>query len=120
IGDLANADVYNLRQLLGINGERLKNRANGIDKRKVDPEAASEFQSIGNSRTLKEDTDDETVIYQWFLKLVKLVEARLKRREVMGRTVQLTLRYSDHKTVNRSRRLPKYTNSKEEILLVIT
>lgn len=120
IGDLANADVYHLRQLLGINGERLKNRANGIDKRKVDPEAASEFQSIGNSRTLKEDTDDETVIYQWFLKLVTLVEARLKRREVMGKTVQLTLRYSDHKTVNRSRRLPKYTNSKEEILLVIT
>lgn len=120
IGDLANADVYNLRQLLGINGERLKNRANGIDKSKVDPDAASEFQSIGNSRTLKEDTDDETVIYQWFLKLVSLVEARLVRREVMGRTIQLTLRYADRKTVNRSRRLTQYTNTKEEILLVVT
>src|SRR5690625_6614525 len=69
IGDLANSDSYDLRQLLGINGERLRNRANGIDRRKVDPEAASEFQSIGNSRTLKEDTDDETVIYQLLLKL---------------------------------------------------
>src|SRR5690625_777317 len=57
IGDLANSDSYDLRQLLGINGERLRNRANGIDRRKVDPEAASEFQSIGNSRTLKEDTE---------------------------------------------------------------
>src|SRR5690625_837416 len=33
IGDLAKADVYALTQLLGINGERLKNRANGIDTR---------------------------------------------------------------------------------------
>src|SRR5699024_10019336 len=120
IGDLANADVYNLRQLLGINGERLKNRANGIDSSVVDPEAASEFQSIGNSRTLKEDTDDESEIYQWFLRLVKLVEARLVRREVMGKTIQLTLRFADRTTINRSRRLTKYTNSKEEILLVIT
>src|SRR5699024_6892755 len=30
IGDLANSDSYDLRQLLGINGERLRNRANGI------------------------------------------------------------------------------------------
>src|SRR5690625_7413358 len=55
IGDLANSDSYDLRQLLGINGERLRNRANGIDRRKVDPEAASEFQSIGNSRTRSEE-----------------------------------------------------------------
>ena len=120
IGDLATADVYNLRQLLGINGERLKNRANGIDSRIVDPEAANEFQSVGNSRTLKEDTDDETVIYQLLLKLATLVEARLVRREVMGKTVQLTIRYADFKTITRSRKLSKYINSKEEILLIVT
>lgn len=120
IGDLATTDVYNLRQLLGINGERLKNRANGIDSRIVDPEAANEFQSVGNSRTLKEDTDDETVIYQLLLKLATLVEARLVRREVMGKTVQLTIRYADFKTITRSRKLSKYINSKEEILLIVT
>lgn len=120
IGDLATADVYNLRQLLGINGERLKNRANGIDSRIVDPEAANEFQSVGNSRTLKEDTDDETVIYQLLLKLATLVEARLVRREVMGKTVQLTIRYADFKTITRSRKLSKYINTKEEILLIVT
>jgi len=120
IGDLANSDSYDLRQLLGINGERLRNRANGIDRRKVDPEAASEFQSIGNSRTLKEDTDDETVIYQLLLKLVTLVEARLVRKKVMGKTVQITIRYADFKTITRSRKLTQYTNSKEKILLIVT
>ncbi len=120
IGDLATADVYHLRQLLGINGERLRNRANGIDSRVVDPEAANEFQSVGHSRTLKEDTDDETVIYQLLLKLVSLVEARLIRREVMGKTIQITIRYADFKTITRSRKLTKYINSKEEILLIVT
>src|SRR5699024_8892627 len=81
------------------------------DRRKVDPEAASEFQSIGNSRTLKEDTDDETVIYQLLLKLVTLVEARLVRKKVMGKTVQITIRYADFKTITRSRKLTQYTNS---------
>src|SRR5699024_5913406 len=59
IGDLAQADVLALTNLLGINGERLKNRANGIDSRKVDPDSVNEFKSIGNSKTLAQDTADE-------------------------------------------------------------
>src|SRR5699024_11918209 len=57
IGDLAKKDVYDLTQLLGINGERLKNRANGVDPRPVDPDAVNEFKSIGSSQTLPNDTD---------------------------------------------------------------
>src|SRR5699024_11945747 len=48
IGELVQADVYQLRHILGINGERLKNRANGIDTRPVDPDAINEFKSIGS------------------------------------------------------------------------
>src|SRR5699024_11435455 len=98
------------------NRKRLCNREKSIDKKKIDTESASEFQSIGNSRTLKEDTDDETVIYQLLLKLVTLVEARLVRKKVMGKTVQITIRYADFKTITRSRKLTQYTNSKEKIL----
>src|SRR5690625_1654783 len=36
IEDLATADVDTVTHVLGINGERLINRANGIDKRNVD------------------------------------------------------------------------------------
>src|SRR5699024_8894937 len=59
IGDLAKADEYTLSQFLGINGEKLKKRANGVDSRKVDPDAVNEFKSIGNSQTLPKDTTDE-------------------------------------------------------------
>ena len=37
-GDLANANEIQLKNVIGINGVRLKERANGVDLGKVDPE----------------------------------------------------------------------------------
>lgn len=119
IGELAQADSYSLTQLLGINGERLKNRANGIDPRHVNPDSVNDFKSIGNSTTLREDTTDISKIKITLDKLSASVEARLQRRGFKGKTVQLTLRFSDRKTITRSRKLMKYINSKADILEVI-
>lgn len=119
IGDLAQADVYILSQLLGVNGERLIQRANGIDPRKVDPEAIHDFKSIGNSRTLPEDTIDIEEIKQVLMALSQRVEERLERRKLKGKTVQLMIRYSNRETITRSKKLPKYINSAEEILPII-
>lgn len=119
IGDLAKADVYILSQLLGINGERLKNRANGIDHRNVDPDAVSDFKSIGNSRTLPYDTIDEEEIYSLFDHLATRVSERLERRQLKGQTVQLMIRYYDRKTITRSKKLRNFISDKETILHVI-
>lgn len=116
IGDLAQRGVYDLTQLLGINGERLKNRANGIDPRLVDPDAASEFKSIGSSRTLPGDTTNEIEIYQLMKSLAQNVEQRMKRREAVGLSVQIMIRYHDLKTVTRSQKLPRYIDKQEDIL----
>src|SRR5690625_2877555 len=118
IGDLAEADGYKLTQLLGINGERLKNRANGIDPRHVDPEAVNDFKSIGSSQTLAYDTTDERAIYKLLEQLAHNVETRLKRREVVGISVQLTIRYHDRKTITRSRKLQVYIAEQAEIIEV--
>lgn len=89
IGDLANADSYQLKQILGINGERLLNRANGIDSRPVDPEAIHEFKSIGSSQTLAEDTTDDTEIRTLMHKLAENVERRMKRKQAAGQNIQI-------------------------------
>lgn len=115
IGDLAKADEYTLSHLLGINGERLIKRANGIDSRKVDPDAVNEFKSIGNSQTLPTDTTDELEIEKLLIQLATRVEERLQRREMMGQTVQLMIRYNDRKTVTRSRKLAQYIDDMETI-----
>lgn len=115
IGDIAKADTYSLAHVLGINGERLKNRANGIDPRIVDPNSVNEFKSIGNSTTLPEDTVDESEIKAILLQLTGRVEERLKRRELKGRTVQLMIRFHDRKTITRSRKLGHFIDDETSI-----
>src|SRR5690625_603409 len=102
IGDLAHKDMYDLTHLLGINGERLKNRANGIDHSPVDPEAANEFKSIGHSQTLPHDTTNDSEIRALLNDLAGTIKRRMERRDVVGLSVQLMIRYSDRKTITRS------------------
>ncbi|WP_174613683.1 DNA polymerase IV [Virgibacillus ihumii] len=116
IGDLAKGKLYQLKQVLGINGERLQNRANGIDTRAVDPEAVHEFKSIGSSQTLPADTTDDTEIRQLMGKLADNVERRMKRKQAAGRSIQITIRYYDRKTITRSKKLQTYIENKDDIL----
>ncbi|WP_067728153.1 DNA polymerase IV [Oceanobacillus damuensis] len=118
IGDLANKDVYELKQLLGINGERLKNRANGNDTRPVDPDAIYDFKSIGSSQTLPADTTDWDELSSLMNLLADNVNRRMKRKEAAGRSVQITIRYHDRKTVTRSKKLQNYIDDKSDILLI--
>lgn len=119
IKELAEADTYTLKHLLGINGERLQNRARGIDTRAVDPDALNDFKSIGNSQTLPDDTIDEAQIKQLLLHLTKRVDERLKRREMTGKSIQLTIRYKDRQTVTRSRTISSYLEGADDIYPVI-
>lgn len=105
IGELAKGNDYQLKHLLGINGERLKKRANGIDTRPVDPDSVSEFKSIGNSTTLPKDSDDERLLEKTIEKLSSSVSARMKRKSVLSHNIQLMIRYGIHHTVTRSRKL---------------
>lgn len=118
IEDLAKADVYALTQLLGINGERLKTRANGNDDRIVDPDSIHVFKSIGSSRTFPYDTDSLTDIDNMMNNLSTQIEIRLDRRKVAGMSVQIMIRFSDRKTITRSKKLPTYIWRQEDILQV--
>ncbi|MCA1320672.1 DNA polymerase IV [Bacillus tianshenii] len=116
IGELAEGNDYQVKHLLGINGERLKKRANGEDNRPVDPDSVSEFKSIGNSTTLPSDTDDEQVIEKILEKLAVSVSARMKRKSVLSQNVQLVIRYGINHTVTRSRKLANPIESVEHIM----
>ncbi|WP_117169291.1 DNA polymerase IV [Paraliobacillus sediminis] len=118
IKDLIEADTYSLKRLLGINGERLQNRANGIDLRPVDPDAIYDFKSIGNSETLPEDTIDDREIQKLIRKLARKVSARLKRKEVVGQHVQITIRFHDRKTITRSLKLSEFIEEEETIFSI--
>ncbi|MBP3040960.1 DNA polymerase IV [Bacillaceae bacterium Marseille-Q3522] len=111
IGDIAIANELVLKSLLGINGIRLKERANGIDKRPVDPEAAAEFKSVGNSTTLPKDVANQQELLHVLENLSEKVAERLKRKMVLATSVSVMIRYKNRKTITRRKALknPLYT-----------
>jgi DNA polymerase-4 len=115
IGDLANGNEVQLKKLLGINGIRLKERANGIDSRAVDPESVADFKSIGNSTTLPKDVSNQQELFQTLDALAEKVSVRLKRKNVLATSIAITIRYKDRKTITRSKRLANPVHLKEEI-----
>jgi DNA polymerase-4 len=115
IKDLAEAEEIRLKKAVGINGERMKQRANGIDLRPVDPEAVFEFKSVGNSTTLPADTTDEKVVTSVLGRLAESVANRLERKETVAMNVQLMIRYDDRRTITRSRKLEHFISSQEEL-----
>jgi DNA polymerase IV len=115
IGDLAKGNEIQLKSLLGINGTRIKERANGIDNRPVDPESVSEFKSIGNSTTLPKDTGNQQELSRVLDSLAETVSVRLKRKNVLASTLGITVRFKDRKTITRSKKLANPINHKEEV-----
>lgn len=92
IFDLAHCDEHQIRELLGKNGERLRQRANGIDHREVDPNAIYETKSVGNSTTLPVDETDIRNIEKTFEKLANKVAERLKFKKLAGSTITIQIR----------------------------
>ncbi|MBD8070368.1 DNA polymerase IV [Bacillus sp. PS06] len=115
IGDLAKGNDVQLKTLLGINGERLLKRANGIDNRPVDPDSISDFKSIGNSTTLPQDTTNLDELYAVIRRLSLSVSNRIRRKHMLTTNVQLTIRDYNRKTITRSRKLSNPIDSEEDI-----
>jgi DNA polymerase-4 len=72
-------------------------------------------KSIGNSRTFGRDTSDPETLHTYLLSIVQLVGRRVRSAEMAGRTVTLTIRYSDFHTITVRRSLARLTSDENEI-----
>jgi DNA polymerase-4 len=115
IGDLAKSNDIQLKTLLGIIGVRLKERANGRDDRKVDPESVNERKSIGNSMTLPTDVENEEELSEVIHKLAEKVSSRLKERGLVTTHLSVMIRFQNRHTITRSKKLDSPTDSVEDI-----
>ncbi len=100
IGDIAKKDIEDMAAMLGKNGVRFWNLANGIDEREVDTEP--EVKSIGNEITFDKDTSDKEKIEGVLMALCERVSSRLRDNGLKGRTVTLKIRLKDFKTYTRT------------------
>lgn len=115
IGELAGANDIQLKGLLGINGMRLKERANGHDNRPVDPDSVYDFKSIGNSTTLPRDVANQHELLKVLDKLSEQVALRMKRKEAVATNISVMIRFKDRRTITRSQKLPNPVSRQEEI-----
>ncbi|MGE5584623.1 MAG: DNA polymerase IV [Bacillota bacterium] len=112
---LAEVPVEMLTARFGVMGRVLHDVANGIDKSPVDPGVWERPKSIGRETTLAEDSADEEALARHLLSLSEQVARRLRKHDLVARTVTLKLRYSDFTTLTRSHTLDDFTCYDEDL-----
>lgn len=96
-------DESSLIPLVGNQARRIWELANGIDDRPV--ETDRKIQSIGAEETYEEDLVDGSAIELEFRYFANRLSKRLRKRNLLGHTVSIKVRYDDFITVSRQKRL---------------
>ena len=102
--DVRAADAQLLRETVGSLADWLRQLADGIDERPVEP--SREVKSSGSETTYPEDLTDLDTIRTEIAQMAAHAIAWLTRREMFARTVTITVRYDDFTTITRSHTAP--------------
>ena len=97
-----------LRDKFGAMGQRLWQLARGIDSRPVVP--GHEAKSISHETTFAVDIDDMEILQACLLQLTEQVARRLRRHELLARTVHIKVRFADFQTITRNQTLAEPTD----------
>ncbi|MFQ6078151.1 MAG: DNA polymerase IV, partial [Thermodesulfobacteriota bacterium] len=101
-GDLGRFPTNLLKKRMGFWGERLHLMGLGIDETPVVPLGQGpDPKSFGHFVTLPQDSADLRVISGFLLRLSEQVGRRLRRNDLRGRRVTLTVRFSDFSALTR-------------------
>lgn len=114
IGQIAQADIRLLRRHFGRRGEIWSDLAAGRDDSPVSA-AVEQSKSIGHSITLGRDINTLENLCTVLLNLSDQVGRRVRRHALVGRTVQLTIRYGTRETITRAKTLQSSTDLTEVI-----
>jgi DNA polymerase-4 len=108
VSDLAHLAREEVARRFGATGLWIHDLAHGIDPRRVTPRR--EEKSHGMERTFAEDLSDREELRTVLLSFAEEVAFTLRDRGLRGRTLTLKARFSDFRTVTRTRTLDFPTN----------
>ena len=114
IGELARTDVEILKLHLKKQGETIWNYANGKAEDVVE-EVRSEQKGYGSSTTLALDLTDREAAHQVLLSLCEGVGTRMRKDEIRGEVLSVTIKDSDFHSVSHQTVLPASTNITAEL-----
>jgi len=113
ISELASLDVNLLVKTFGKGGNEIYLHANGIDNVPVLARTAGDMKSIGRSTTLPEDISDIEKAKLVLMELADDIGMTTRRHGKKGRTVHITLKYSDFQVVTKQTTIPATCTTKE-------
>ena len=98
-----------LRRTFGPHaGAGLVELAWGRDSRRVVPQVPE--RSVGSQQTFAADSSDRQVIRRELLRMADRTASRMRKQQVLGRTVSISVRFADFTEVNRSATVPSATD----------
>ncbi len=116
IGALAALDDAALRRLTpGKIGALLRDRARGVDLRRVEPASTAQNPSISSEETFERDLIDRERLHDEVRRMAGHVTGYLQRSGETARTITTKLRYADFSIRTRSTSLPVGTDDEERI-----
>ena len=107
-GDLRRLDLAVLRDRFGEAGEQFHRLVRGLDDRPVVPDHAA--RSISHEITFPVDVEDREHLRSVLLGQTDQVARRLRRHDMLARTVTIKLRRADFTTLTRSTTLDQATD----------
>jgi len=113
IGDLAGSDVNLLIKTFGKGGNEIYLHANGIDSAPVLAHTDDDMKSIGRSTTLPEDVTDIEKARLVLMELADDIGITARRHDKKGRTVHITLKYSDFRVITKQTTIPATHTTRE-------
>jgi DNA polymerase-4 len=117
VGQLQRVPLEQLEETFGRWGTALFRKAHGIDSYEFLIDA--EPKSISHNQTFGADTSDRTLLESTLSHLCQKASKRLRDAGLRARTVSLTLRYIDFKTITRSHTLGEPSELDEIFLRTI-
>ena len=114
VGDVASLSRRTLERAIGeAVGGHLHELANGHDDRPVVPNEPA--RSVGSEETFSKDIDSSDEVLRELLRLADRTAERLRTKGLCGRTVTIKVRFSNFKTITRSRTLDHEVDTSFEL-----
>ena len=114
VADIANTPLETLKRALGENaGVALYELAWARDYREVVPDAPE--KSISAAETFSYDLEEQEEIFRELLRLTERASHRLRKRDLLCKTISLKVRFSDFSNLTRSKTVTLGINGTHEI-----
>lgn len=100
VRDMRQLDVETMRLKFGINSEHFYRLARGLDTRPVVSDRHA--KSISHETTFGSDIFSIDNLVAWLLELSDQVARRMRRYDIVGKTVNLKIRFNNFETITRA------------------